>query len=654
MYEQEDMIQKLLAANSKRRIRQKSLPLKVIIGNPPYSAGQTSENDNNANQSYPCLDESIRSTYASDSKATNKNSLYDSYIRAIRWGSDRLGEEGGVMAYVSNAGWVDGNAMDGLRKCLAEEYSSIYIFHLRGNQRTQGELSRKEGGKIFGSGSRSPIAITVFVKNPQAEQHGQIYFHDIGDYLTQKEKLSIVEQFVSVNGITSANEWTQITPDEHNDWLNQRDSSFGQHIVLGDKKDKTGTVIKLFETYSGGVKTNRDTWAYNLSKQKLSANMQKLVGTFNNEVLRYQSEFEHIPKKERIPVKDFVENDSTKISWDGSIYPVVDRFEVQTFTSEKIRLASYRPFSKSWLYFDGVFNNRTYQMPRLFPEPTLDNLVICLPSVGTKGFTVIISNHVADLEIMRASQCFPLRVYEPADSVLKDDLFSDLDSETVDGYTVKDGITDDGLAHFQQAYPNETITKEDIFYYVYGLLHSEDYCERYADNLSKELPRIPRVKQATDFWAFVEAGRKLGDLHVNYEDAELYPVELKLAGKKELDDLTDDDYRVDKKWAYLKKADKSKDLTQVKYNKVITITGIPEEAYEYVVNGRPALEWVMERQMVKTDKASGIVNDANDFAIETMGNPKYPLELFQKVITVSLKTMKIVHDLPRLKDFFEG
>lgn len=272
---------------------------------------------------------------------------------------------------------------------------------------------------------------------------------------------------------------------------------------------------------------------------------------------------------------------------------------------------------------------------------------------GAKIFTVLMTDNTPDVQLMFNGQSFPLKLYLVDDNKIRDDLFLDLDAEEFDGYRVKDGITDEGLAHFQQAYPNESITKEDIFYYVYGLLHSEDYRERYADNLSKELPRIPRVKDVTDFWAFVEAGRKLGDLHVNYEEAKPYPVELKFGGKKLLDDLTDDEYRVDKKWAYLKKADKSKDFTQVKYNKHITIAGIPEEAYEYLVNGRPALEWVMERQMVKTDKASGIINDANDFAIETMGNPKYPLELFQKVITLSLETMKIVRSLPKLNQFFE-
>lgn len=663
MYEQEDMIQNLLAVNSERRVRQKSLPLKVIIGNPPYSAGQSSANDNNANQGYPYLDESIRVTYVAKTKATNKNALYDSYIRAIRWGSDRLGSEGGVMAYVSNAGWVDGNAMDGLRKCLAEEYSSIYVFHLRGNQRTQGELSRKEGGKIFGSGSRSPIAITVFVKNPQAEQHGQIYFYDIGDYLSQKEKLSIVEQFGSVNGITKTNGWTQITPDEHNDWLNQRDTSFGEHIVLGDKKDKTGSILKLFNNYSRGLETGRDSWCYNSSKAKLAESMESTIAFYNSEVDRYAK------SGEGIEPKDFVNNDSTKISWTSSLYPKIKGLVKVSFNSAQIIKSLYRPYSEQYACFDPVMNHRVGQMERIFPLGDVGNFVIDVSGVGSKSFTVLMVNHLPCLDSMEKGQCFPLKLYEPTDNTPKDDLFADLDAETVDGYTVKDGITDEGLAHFQQAYPNEKITKEDIFYYVYGLLHSEDYRERYADNLSKELPRIPRVKEASDFWAFVNAGRKLGDLHVNYEDAAIYPVELKTSGKKSLDDLTDDDYRVDKKWVYIKidkvidgkvalndkgRPQKENDLTRVKYNKQITITGIPEEAYDYVVNGRPALEWVMERQMVKTDKASGIVNDANDFAIETMGNPKYPLELFQKVITVSLETMKIVRSLPKLNEFYEG
>jgi len=213
LHEKEDLVSVLLEANSSRRKKQKALDIRVIIGNPPYSAGQDSANDNNANVAYPLLDGKIRSTYATHSKATLKNALYDSYIRAIRWASDRI-KDAGVIGFVTNAGFVDANSMVGLRKCLAKEFSSIYIFHLRGNQRTSGELSRKEGGKIFGSGSRAPIAISLLVKNPKATEHGNIYFHDIGDYLSQQDKLIKITEFVSITGITAAYGWQTITPDQ--------------------------------------------------------------------------------------------------------------------------------------------------------------------------------------------------------------------------------------------------------------------------------------------------------------------------------------------------------------------------------------------------------------------------------------------------------
>ncbi len=210
---------------------------------------------------------------------------------------------------------------------------------------------------------------------------------------------------------------------------------------------------------------------------------------------------------------------------------------------------------------------------------------------------------------------------------------------------MRDGITDDGLAHFQVAYQGEEISKEDLFYYIYGLLHCEDYRTRFADNLSKQLPRIPAVKTAADFWAFSKAGRDLAELHVNYESVEPYPVNFK-EGALELANFRDADYRVEKMKFGGKGRDKDK--SEVIYNSKITMTNIPLEAYDYIVNGKPALEWVMERQRVKTDKASGIINDANAYATETVGDAKYPLELFQRVITVSLETVKIVNDLPKL------
>ncbi|MGV6850756.1 MAG: type ISP restriction/modification enzyme, partial [bacterium] len=642
LYEKEDLVSNLLADNSSRREKQKKLDIRVIMGNPPYSAGQTSANDNNANVAYPKLDESIRSTYAEYSTATNKNALYDSYIRAIRWASDRLGNSG-VMGFVSNASFIDSNTSDGLRKCLAEEFSSIYLFHLRGNQRTSGELSRQEGGKIFGSGSRAPIAISVLIKNPDAESHGNIYLHDIGDYLSREEKLASITTSKSINGITHANGWQTITPDEHHDWVNQQDDSFDGFIKMGDKKDKTAIV--LFETYSNGIKTNSDAYCYNSSLTQVKQSMKNLINFYNDEVDRFHQ------NQSETKFETFVKKDDSVINWHSGIVPKAKAGHKGNYNDKTLIRSVYRPFFKEWLYYDRMFNQRVALMPSIFPDKTVENQVICVTGRGsTKEFCAFISNTLPDLEMISKGQCFPLKLYELAEETTKaentqSDLFATQQNPTEGKYTVKDGITDAGLAHFQQAYPDETISKEAIFYYIYGLLHSEDYKTRYADNLTKELPRIPCVKQAHDFWAFSQAGRDLAELHINYETVKPYDVAFE-GGKLFMDDYTDADYRVEKmKFA---KTGKVTDKTTVIYNHKITLTSIPLEAYEYIVNGKPALEWVMERQAVTTDKKSGITNDANDWAIETMGNAKYPLELFQRVITVSLETMKIVKALPRL------
>lgn len=635
MYEKEDLVDALMMDNSARRKRQKKLDIRVIVGNPPYSAGQTSANDNNANISYPHLDERIRSTYAAGSQAILKNALYDSYIRAIRWASDRIGNAG-VIGFVTNAGFLEANTADGLRKCLAEEFSSIYVFHLRGNQRTAGELSRKEGGKIFGSGSRAPIAISLLVKNPNAAQHGNIYFHDIGDYLSREDKLEKIEAFASVEGIT---DWQTIIPDDHGDWLKQRDDSFGKFIVMGDKKNNG---LVLFENYSGGVKTNRDAWAYNPSKAKVISNMQRMINFYNLEVERFSGHFNNLTDNilREAEVNTFISTDPQKISWDHAQKIGVARGRKGTFSSDALRPSLYRPFTKQWLYMDRFFNNRLYQMPRIFPAAGAENFVISVAGIGGKDFTAVITNELPDLQVHFNGQCFPLYLYDEEASEDKVRSTSDMftEQEAAAPHKRRDAITDEGLKHFQDAYAGEAISKEDLFYYVYGLLHSPDYRERYADNLSKELPRIPRVKTAADFWAFSKAGRDLAHWHLNYETVELYPLTIDAKGVQ-----SDADYRVEK-MKFAKKGDKS----TVIYNGKITLRDIPAEAWDYVVNGKAALDWVMERQSVKTDKASGIVNDANDWAIETMGNPKYPLELFQRVVTVSLETQKIVAALPKL------
>lgn len=644
LYEKEDLVDAVQASNSARRKRQKKLDIRVIMGNPPYSAGQDSANDNNQNVAYPHLDSRIRSTYAERSSATNKNALYDSYIRAIRWASDRIGKSG-VIGFVTNAGFLDANTADGLRRCLAEDFSTIYVFHLRGNARTSGELRRREKDNVFGTGSRAPVAVSILVKNPEAAQHGEIYFHDIGDYLAREEKLEKVSAFGSINGIARADAWQRIEPDMHGDWLKQRDGSFAEYIVLGDKNGTEAR--KLFANYSNGVKTQRDAWCYNASKSGVASNMTRMIGFYNSEVERFDQVHAGLDRKGREErVDDFIDTDPSRISWTRALKHELVKGRRFEFDPEQLVPSVYRPFTKQWLYFNRRFNEMVYRMPSVFPDAAAENIGICVPGLGgDKGFSALVTDSIPDLNLapgMGGYQCFPLYIYDDETEQGEDtqgDIFSE--SEPLKRKR-RDAITDEGLAHFQVAYSGEQISKRDVFYYVYGLLHSSDYRERYADNLSKELPRIPCVKAAADFWAFSKAGRKLADLHINYETAEMYPLQIEGDGLL----LTDADYRVEK-MRYGKNG-KDKDLTTLIYNDKITVKGIPMEAYEYVVNGKPALDWVVERQCVKTDKDSGIVNDANDYAIETMNNPRYPLELFQRVVTVSLETMKIVKSLPRL------
>ena len=625
MYEKDDLIQDRLAENSRRRTYQRTLNnIKVIIGNPPYSIGQTSQNDNNANFNYPYLDLRIESTYAKESRAALSKGLYDSYIRAIRWASDRIGEQG-IIGFVTNAGFIEANTTDGMRKCLSEEFSNIWIFHLRGNQRTQGELSRKEGGKIFGGGSRAPIAITLLVKNPDASDHGNIYFHDIGDYLTREEKLEKISTFVDIKGITDIDGWIQITPDNHGDWLNQRDDSFHDFIVIGNKKSSDKVI---FENFTMGVSTNRDSWCWNPSSNELAYNMESMISFYNHEVNRFHNTFPgKSPKELALIANDFINTDPKKISWTVNLKKDLCQGKRFTFKSSCLTRGLYRPFTKQWLYFSRRFNERVLQMPKVFPNKNVENKIICISGIGSKSFSLLITDTLPCLDNIEKGQCFPLYLYDE------------------DGTNKRDAITDEGLAHFQSYYPTLVITKEDLFYYIYGLLHNEEYRTRYGDNLSKELPRIPRVKKVEDFLAFTQAGRSLAELHLNYETAPYYKATVDSSANE------DSHYRVVKMKHPKVKVDGKNvnDKTTIIYNNRITIKDIPERAYRYVVNGKPAIDWVMERQCAKTDKNSGLENDANLWAIDTMNNPKYPFELVLRVITVCLETMKIVDSLPKLE-----
>lgn len=501
------------------------------------------------------------------------------------------------------------------------------MFHLRGNQRTSGETSRKEGGKIFGSGSRAPIAISLLVKNPSANTHGRIFLHDIGDYLSRDDKLEKISGYASIAGIP-VDAWQAITPDEHGDWMKQRDGGFAKFAPMGEKSGASTSV--LFETYSSGVKTNRDAWAYNASRNRVASNMESMIDAFN---------------ATSTGAATFDVNDPGRIGWSWVLRRRQEKGFIGTFRPEGLVKAVYRPFSSSWLYYDRYFNENRYQMARLFPDRGGDNLAIVVKQGWEgEGFLSLMVDRVVDVQSSGGTQCFPLYLYDEAAQQIEASLFTS-QSDTVPRR--RDAITDAGLAHFTSAYPGEAISKEDLFYYIYGILHSPDYRARYADNLSKELPRIPRVRTPHDFWAFSKAGRALAALHLNYESVEPYPLTVNAQGT-----LTDADYRVEKmKFAKKKDSETGKpvnDRSNVIYNAKITLRGIPEAVWGYIVNGKAALDWVMERQAVRVDKDSGIVNDANDWANETMGNPKYALELFCRVVTVSLETQKIVGALPVL------
>lgn len=641
MYEKEDLVDRLLVDNSKRRERQKKLDIRVIIGNPPYSSGDKDDN-NNKNVDYPHLDSRISDTYIAQSENNmGKSKIYDSYIRAIRWASDRLGDSG-VIGYVSGSGFAEKPAMDGLRKSLAGEFNSLYVLNLRGdirkNMLSQG--AAKEGQNIFDTRSMTGIAITLLVKNPRNEKRGQIFYCDIGDDLTTKQKLELLKGFSSIAGIATSKAWKSITPDKYGDWLKQRVEGFDKFLLLGSKGSKQKT--SLFSSYSMGIKTNRDEWTYNASKQNLTRKVQEMIAVYNEEVARFRDSGGGVDD-----AADFVTRDKTKIKWTSDVLGDLTKGRASVFSPSDIVKSLYRPFTKQWVYANKTWNWTRHLIPQYFPDDDAPNRVIIVSGVGSRsGFSALMSDMPPNLHSLDTGQAFPLYLYgKPKDSNDEetDSKSDDLFVEMADGKKYDHAITNDGLSQFSAAYPGDNISREDIFYYVYGILHSLEYRSTYADNLSKELPRIPRVKTAGDFWAFSQAGRKLADLHLNYESVEPYPLKIDSAGRK----LTDADYRVEK--MRFGKKGKDKDLTTLNYNDKITLTGIPLEAYEYVLNGKPALDWVVERQVVKTDTDSGIVNDANDWAVETMGNPRYPMELFQRVVTVSVETMRIVRGLTKLE-----
>ncbi len=623
LYEQErDMFDDLMPDNSQKRTKQKKRDITVVMGNPPYSVGQTAANDNAQNLKYLNLDEKIKSTYAKYTKATNKGSLYDSYIRAFRWASDRIKDDG-IISFVTNANWVEANAMDGMRKSVHEDFSKIIVVNLRGNQRTSGELSKKEGGKVFGGGSRTPIAITFLIKNSKSTEKNKIYYYDIGDYLDRKEKLKKIENIGSIKSLFDRSKFKKIIPDDNNDWINQGKKDYRDFISLGTK-DKNNKEIKIFKDYSSGFKTSRDSWNYNFSKKNLKNNVTKSIDFYNQELNRYNKS-----KKDIKPI-NFVDKDHTKITWERTQIQNIEKNKPLQFKEKSIQECFYRPFTKLWGYTDEKFNSCVYQMPKIFPNNKEKNLVIIAPGTGNRNeFSTYISDKIPDLGFLSACYCFPLKIFSKID----EGLFN-----TENSY---DAITDDVLKLFKTKLKLNSLKKEEIFYYIYGLFHSAEYRNKYKNNLNKEIPRIPISK---NFKNFYEIGKKLANIHLNIDDIE------ENKDVKVVYDINDEKnknfFTVEKMIFKGKRNNLNKDT--IIYNQYIKIENIPLSSYKYVINGKSAIEWVMERQRIVKNDVTKIINNANDYASETIKDPKYPLKLLLKVISLSIETQKLINKLPKL------
>jgi predicted helicase len=618
MYEDDDKIDDTVFKNNNIRIQnQKNHPIRVIIGNPPYSVGQETQNENNQNVSYPTLDSKIRNTYAAGSAATNLNAVYDSYIRAFRWASDRLGDSG-VIGFVTNGSFIDSKAMDGFRKSISTEFTEVYIFNLRGNQRTQGEMSKKEGGKIFGSGSRTPVAITVLVRKTGMAPNKKINYFDIGDFLTREDKLHKIEKYSSIENIP----WKEIDIDTYGDWIYQRDSNYEKFDLVASKTSSGG---ELFSIFSGGIKTAKDAWVFNYSKVDLTNIMRGFVDTFNTYIENFKTAKLKADVQSEDMLKIFVEkhSDPKVLSWDVSLISDLGKARKLDFNESHIRESLYRPYCKKYLYFDPRVNERTYQMKRLFPEPDSENRIIIVGTNPLRPFAALMTDVVAESQVLSNDQCLPLFLYSNPEA--NEDLFSD--HEGGKSYAISDRT----LASYVKKY-GKTVNKEMIFYYIYGLLNCPDYVNNFSTELRKGLPRIP---QLDTFFDLAEIGLKLGNLHVKYEM--LKGVELQ--GMAEFVDSRQSFERVkfDRKSGEI-------DRSRLIINDSFIVSEIPDEVHSYQLGGRSALEWFIDRYEIKTEKQSGIQQNPNMYA----ESPNYVADLLGKVIQVSIEHHGIVAKFPKL------
>ena len=648
-----------LAANNERAKAEKDSAITVIVMNPPYSSGQNSANDNNQNLAYPRLDERIADTYAAKSTGANKNSLYDSYFRALRWASDRIGERG-VIAFVSNSSFVDGNSADGVRLSLQEEFSQIFIYNLRGGIRGKmGDAAKREGGNVFPI--QTGVAITILVKDPAHIGTAEIFYAEADDYAARQEKLDQISAYESIVGVSGAEAFRSITSNQHGDWISTRDECFATFQEIGNKalKGKESTPA-VFRQYSNGLKTNRDAWCYNFSQEAVASNMHRMIDNYNAAV-------------EAGTTAEAINTDSTQINWNRQLIRDLTAHKRHEFDADSIRSGIYRPFCAQSVYFAREMNDMIYQLPQLFPTSNHPNVALGPSGERRRDFSVGLTCELPDLEMVSKAQWFPLYTWEPLSptSGSEPDLFADLATASesradgaatvssldfsrpigdqipviLDGYRRVDNVTDATLASYREHYGDAGITKEDIFFYVYALLHHPEYRERYADDLKKMLPHIPR---ATGFHTYASVGRELADLHVNYERVEPYPSVQEEASLHAPADPWER-YRIgERKMRFPKLGRRDKDFTRLEYNDYVTLTGIPAEAQGYSISGRSPLEWIIDRYHVKTDKASGIVNDPNDFLRE-QGRPDAVVDLIKRLVTVSMRTQELLAALPKLE-----
>ncbi|GAA6886227.1 hypothetical protein AOH231_09900 [Helicobacter pylori] len=582
--------------------------IRVIIGNPPYSAGAKSQNDNNQNLSHKKLEKRVYEKYGKNSTAKNVGATTrDTLIQSIYMASELL-KDRGVLGFVVNGGFIDSKSADGFRKCVAKDFAHLYVLNLRGNARTSGETFRKEGGKIFDSGSRATIAIIFFVKDTSVKDSA-IHYYDIGDYLKREEKLNRLSNFTDLNEIP----FETITPNNKGDWINQRDDAFEKLIPL--KRDKNSKSV--FDINSGGVVSGCDPWVYNFSPDALMCSVQKCIDTYNADLKRFNAHFREAFKQRAKGVKSAdlykhlndqeITTDKTKIAWTRALkQEFIKNKNLQESHEKCIRLAMYRPFNKQWLYFDKNLNEGQYQLPKIFPDKDAQNVVINTGVGNGKNFSALVSDCISDGILISPNQAYPLYYY--------DDLGNRYNA--ISGYA---------LNLFRKHYKDYSIAEEEIFYYIYAILHHKGYLEKYKNSLTKE---DPRIALSEDFKDLSTLGKELAELHLNYESGEMHAsVEYKTLMNAE-------------EKGYYDVETMKKIGDRIHYNNHIAITKIPNKAFDYVVNGKSAIDWVIERYKKTRDKDSLIENNPNDYA-----GGKYVFELLCRVIKLSEKSVDLIEKI---------